>query len=484
VQLSVPAGRCQRFALALSLLVLAAVFADSAQALRATQPSGRAGCIDAAGSHGCARAPALSEVGPIAVSPNGAFLYAFNAAPPGPDALLARMLIFARNPRTGALRQLPGRRGCLENTFKPVRRQRGPCERVGGLEVPKELAISPDGRRLYATDAFDGNYLVTFALNPRTGAADKLQCLTNLRPSRCTLTKPELQEPDALIVSPDSRYVYVASQTEFPSPHTPLLDVYRAGPRGLGPQQCIAQEAVPALGCIAVPLLGDASVSGLAEAPDGSVVYAAAAGRVVALARDPTSGRLTPLSGPGDCVSDEHTPPAGCSAVALIGTDLVMGASADTLYTATQEMGTFAVAALTREGPAGGLGEPSGPAGCAAFMGLGGIPGCGPLPNWVGSLALGLPTLSPRPDVLLAGFDGGPDFGDERGRSTDSVVQITRSPLTSALEATDLRSCEPPTACPPLRGTEANLASIASSPDGRSIYLADGSGIAQLRPSP
>ena len=78
-----------------------------------------------------------------------------------------------------------------------------------------------------------------------------------------------------------------------------------------------------------------------------------------------------------------------------------MSASGDTLYTAADAGPTFAVAALTREPASGGLGE----APCAAFMGVGGIAGCGSLPGWVGSLALGLPTLSVGGDVLLAGFD-------------------------------------------------------------------------------
>ncbi len=341
--------------------------------------------------------------------------------------------------------------------------------------MPGQLAISPDGRRLYATDAFDGNYLVTFALNPRTGSMRKLQCLTSLTPSRCTLTKPELQEPDALLVSPDSRYVYVASQTEFPSPHKALLNVYRANAAGLSPQQCLSTAVPPrnTLGCTALPTLGDTSVSGLAEAPGGGIVYASSAGRILALAREPRSGRLTPLSAPDDCVSDEKTPPPGCTAVTVTGEDLVMSASGNTLYTAADDGPTFAVAALTREPASGGLAEAS----CAAFMGAGGIAGCGPLPRWVGSLALGLPTLSVGGDVLLAGFD---DSG-EGGRATDSVAQLTRSPITGALEASDLRSCEPPTTCGPLRGTGGGVATIAATPDGHSLYVADGSGIAQLR---
>lgn len=362
-----------------------------------------------------------------------------------------------------------------------MRTQRRPCQLVGGIENPDEIVISPDGRRLYATTSgVLGSYLVTFALDPRNGDARRLQCLTNVAPSSCTSTR--LQEPNTLIVSPDSRFVYVGSLTESAAGATPLLSVYRAGRHGLIAQQCLAAEVLRDLGCTVSQALGDVSVDGLAETPGGSVVYASATStgfdeRIVAFARDPTTGRLAPLSAPGDCVSDEPAPLLPCTAVALTGTDLAMSPSGSTLYAATDEVhgepGTFAVAALTPDSASGALSELPGPAGCVAFA-RAAAPGCGTLPNWAGGLEL--PTLSAPADDLLAGFD-------ESGGLADTVVQITPAAITGALVASDLRGCEP-AACYPLRGTEQESASIASSPDGRSVYVADGMGIAQLRITP
>ena len=264
-------------AVALGSLSIALGATMPAQALRAVQPRGPAGCIDAGGSDGCVRAVSLSEqssLGPTAVSPNGGFLYAVDSPLTGAsDRNHGRLLIFARNRRSGALRQLPGRRGCLENTFTRVRRQHGPCQLVGGIENPEGLTISPDGRRLYATTSgVLGSYLVTFVLDPRSGSARRLQCLTNVTPSNCAFAA--FQKPNTLMVSPDSRFVYLGSLTEQASGASPLLSVYRAGRRGLISQQCIAGATIHDRGCAVVRALGDTSVDGLAEAPGAGVVYA------------------------------------------------------------------------------------------------------------------------------------------------------------------------------------------------------------------
>src|SRR5262249_29257028 len=136
---------------AIALALFAA--APAAAGTQAVQPSGTAGCVGTEGSFGCAAAPSLGGLDPdqMVVSPNGRFAYGWGQELASSGAPRARLLVFARDPRSGALHPLRGRRGCLENSPGPVARQRGPCERVGGLEFPVSLAISPDGRHLYAS---------------------------------------------------------------------------------------------------------------------------------------------------------------------------------------------------------------------------------------------------------------------------------------------------------------------------------------------
>jgi|GEM_PF-6864274 hypothetical protein len=471
-------------AVALGLVLLGLAGAASSSALRAVQPRGAAGCIDAGGSEGCARAVSLSEgssLGPLAISPNGRFLYVVDNLNNG-SSNVGRLLVFARNRRSGALRQLPGRRGCLQNTFTPVRHQHGPCRLIGGIERPSEIAISPDGRRLYAATWGEfGSYLVTFALDSRRGDARPLQCLTNVTPSSCAAAP--LSAPYALMVSPDSRFIYIGSLSEFAVGPAPLLRVYRAAARGLIAQQCLAEAAIHDLGCTAAPMLGRGAVQGLAQAPGGGILYASSSvalgeHRIVALARDPASGQLAPLAASGDCVSNEPAPPASCLAVALTGSDLEMSPAAGTLYAAGEEVGgaggTFGVAALTRDPATGALSEPAGPAGCVVSA-RASIAGCGALPSWAERLQL--PARSPAPDVLLAGLDA-------EGAILDTIVQITREPSTGALVAGDVRGCQPAVCVSP-RGTQSTAnAAITSSPDGRSLYLADGPGLALLQVVP
>jgi hypothetical protein len=148
--------RILQTAVALLLIAAGGAYAASlAAGMPTEQPRGAAGCVDTKGSSGCARAPLLAGLEPteMAVSPNGRFVYSSQKAEliPGPRAPHSRLLVFARDLRTGALHPLPGRRGCLEDTVRPVARQRGPCERVGGIEQPFALVISPDGRHLYVS---------------------------------------------------------------------------------------------------------------------------------------------------------------------------------------------------------------------------------------------------------------------------------------------------------------------------------------------
>ena len=72
----------------------------------------------------------------VAISPDGANVYVTAA---GSDALA----VFARNRRTGALRQLPGARGCFSQF------PGGGCLVGRALNEPTSVAVSPDGEHVY-----------------------------------------------------------------------------------------------------------------------------------------------------------------------------------------------------------------------------------------------------------------------------------------------------------------------------------------------
>jgi hypothetical protein len=452
------------------------VWAAPAAGVPAGQPAGPAGCVDTEGLDRCAAAPSLAGLDPnqMAVSPNGRFVYGWQEELLfSPGAPHARLLVFARDRRTGALHPLPGRRGCLENATRPVGRQRGPCERVGGLEQPVSLVMSPDGRRLYTSargGRGGGDYLVTFVVDPREGTLHPLQCLTDEVHSHCAFAP--ITSDGHLLVTSDSRSVYVGDGLRG------AIDVYRVDAHGLVLRQCLARAPLQGQDCTIEPLLAVGGVRGLVETPDGSELYASGpvgngAERIVGLGRDQASGFLTARSEKGDCVSDEPVPPAGCTVVALTGSELSLSASGDTLYAASQDGYTrpnLSVAALTRDPGSGALSELVGPAGCVVFA-TAPSRGCGAAPRWIANYPY---TLSAPSGGLLAS-------AVERRDDAGTVVQISRSPTGGALAVNDLRECGPGV-CRRLRGADGELIGpIVISPDARSVYVADGDGIAQLR---
>jgi hypothetical protein len=263
----------------------------------------------------------------------------------------------------------------------------------------------------------------------------------------------------------------------FPS----AIYVYRAFARGLVLQQCVA--AAPLRNCTVDSLLPAAGVHGLAEIPDGSELFAAGtmgtgAERIVGLSRDQVSGLLTARSGQGDCASDEPSPPAGCAAVTLTGSVLWWSPSGDTLWAASDEGyegQSFAVAALTRDPSTGALTELPGAAGCVVFAAAASR-GCGTAPAW--EVLYPYYTLAAASGGLLA---SAVEHHEEHHYHVATVVQVSRSPTGGALVVKDLRECAPG-ACHQLRGAAGELIGpLASSPDGRSVYVAQGDGMAQLR---
>jgi hypothetical protein len=253
-----------------------------------------------------------------------------------------------------------------------------------------------------------------------------------------------------------------------------VIDVYRVGVHGLQLAQCLAARPLPGMSCTIAPLLMDGGVEGLAVSRDGSELYAAGlvgedAGRIVELARGAASGLLTVGSGSGDCVSDALSPPSACAKVALTGTQLSLSASGDVLYAASGP--ELAVAALMRDPSTGALSEVAPPAGCMEFITLP-MRGCAVAPRWSGELPH---TVSSPSDGLLVS-------AVEHHNEAATVLAVSRQPTgAGALVVNDLRACAAG-ACRRLRGAHAEQAgALAISPDGRSLYVADGDGIAQIR---
>src|SRR4051794_17833161 len=283
--MSASASSVLRRGVAPAVLALIAMFAVPAEAKLPASPAGTlkqlrgaAGCVGASSARraGCATARALKGPGPfmgsraIMASADGRNVYVASSTS---DAIA----VFKRNKRTGVLAQPAGNGGCISSGATKG------CAKAIGLDGPNSLALSPNGRNLYATSR-DSSALTAFARNPKSGALRQLTggCISGLPLPGCT-SGAALVAPDVLVSSADGRNVYVGSF------FGNAVAVFSRDPSSgsltqpTGSSGCIA-EAIS--GCTAGIALG--SPEGMAISRNGSTVYVGSAlsNAVAVLARD------------------------------------------------------------------------------------------------------------------------------------------------------------------------------------------------------
>jgi DNA-binding beta-propeller fold protein YncE len=434
-----------------ALVVLVAALAIPASALGAkpgtlAQLPGTKGCIVDASvpSKSCGKARALKGPGPfmgsraIAVSPDGRNVY---VASSGSDAIA----IFARNRKTGALTQGKGTIGCVAAPGG------GNCAPAIGLDEPNSIAISPNGKSLYATSRL-GNSVTTFNRNRKTGGLRQLPpnfpgCISGIAIPGCG-AGIALVAPDVVVVSPDGLNVYVGSffgnsvASFARNPETGAL-AQLAGSAG-----CIAEETAGCAKGIALK-----SVEGLAASGDGDSVYAATAlsNAVVTFVRNPAGGALTQASDGSGCIVDAEL--AGCaSGRELAGANAVaVSPDGDDVYATS--LFSSSVTSFNRSG-SGNLAQREGTGGCLIFLRAA---GCS-----FGRAMKAPEGLALSPDgknVYVASFATGAIAVLNRGKA-GSVAQ---KPGAAGCLATSVPGC---TRARALKG----VSSIAVSPDGRNVY--------------
>lgn len=169
------------------------------------QRAGPSGCISREGVEDCRPGRTLRGPVDLAISRDGRSVYAAASISDG-------IAILRRNRTTGALRQEAARRGCISQDGSG-----GRCTRGRALDEVWGIDLSPDGRNLYAVSS-KVNMLGAMARNRATGRLAQL-------PGRyaCFIRAGGLGCPDgrgltvavAVVVSPDGRNVYVASEDAY-----------------------------------------------------------------------------------------------------------------------------------------------------------------------------------------------------------------------------------------------------------------------------
>jgi DNA-binding beta-propeller fold protein YncE len=280
-----------------------------------TQLSGKQGCLvdpSARNKAGCGIARALAGAGPfmgsraIAVSPDGRNVY---VAASKSNAVA----VFSRDKSTGALRQLPGKAGCV------AAKGGSGCTAAIGLAGPNSVALSPDGRNLYVTSRL-ANSVVAFKRNASTGALRPIPggCVAGIPLIGC-VNGVALVGPDVVVASGDGRNVYVGSFFGNAVASFARDTASGALTQLPGSAACVA-EAIA--GCAPARALG--SPEGMAMGPGGASVIVAAAlsNSVAVLGRDTTSGALAQAGDESGCFVE--TPLPGCATgVQLAGANAV-----------------------------------------------------------------------------------------------------------------------------------------------------------------
>jgi DNA-binding beta-propeller fold protein YncE len=325
-----------------------------------TEPVGTAGCVSDDGSGPCADGHALVSPQSVAVSPDGKNVYvASGGQAVGDRSALAR---FTRNPATGAISQPAGPAGCVSEDGS------GPCADGHALRFAWSVVVSPDGKSVYATSIFY-SAVVRFNRNTTTGAitepAGAAGCVSDDGSGPCA-DGHALVSPQSVVVSPDSKTVYVASGV---SDAVARLD--RNANTG-----AISQPA-GAAGCISDTGAGpcadghglDAPVSVAASQDGKSVLFASngddALGR---LDRNTTTGAISQPAGTAGCISESGA--GECGDGHGLNGPVGVAASPDgkSVYVASQASSAVArfIRSTTR-----GIGQSGGITGCVSETGEG-----------------------------------------------------------------------------------------------------------------
>lgn len=436
-----------------ALLVLApatalgAVGGGKAKPGTLTQLRGEAGCVAdrSAKAPTCAKARGLKGPGAfmgseaIAVSPDGRNVYVASSRS---DAIAT----FRRNPRSGALTQPPGRAGCI------AAKGRGGCAKVAAFDGPNSVAVSPDGRNVYATSRASSSIAV-FRRNRSTGALAQLPasagCIAGAPIPVCAAGRA-LLGPDVVVVSPKGENIYVGS---FFGNAVAVFDrdpvsgaLTQAGDSG----GCIA-EAIS--GCALGFALG--APEGMAISGDGASLYVASAlsNAVVTLARDQSTGTLSQATDGSGCIAAGAL--AGCGAGRQIdGANAVAFNPGGDVYVTS--LFSNSVTAFARSKETGGLTQKAGTAGCLVWLRA---VGCS-----FGRALRAPEGIAVSPDganAYVAAFANSAIDVLDRGRKSGKVTQ--KAGRRGCLALRTVPGC---TRARALRG----VGSLALSPDGRYLY--------------
>jgi hypothetical protein len=415
-------------------------------------------CVTQGGAGACSAGRALEGVSGLVVTRDGRHVYAAVR-----DS--GAVAVFRRDRRTGGLRQLEGRLGCVGGAPADG------CVSGRNLAGARALVLSPDDRTLYVAGA---GGLAVLARDPATGAVRQLSgrrgCVTEAGQEGCADGRAVAT---ALWVAAgrEGRSLYLLGRSDG-------VAVFRRDPRSgavrqrVGARGCVreARTGLPLLGC--APGRGVGATRAAAITRSGRTLYVGGLdGAVTTFRRNPLSGTIVQLPGRRGCLAPRL---AGCARVrGLHGPhSLTLGPGERDLYVAVSLAvdPQSGVVLLRRDPRDGSLTQPPARSGC---VNADGSSGCGRGRGLRGAHSLELDPGG-RHAIVASEFP------------TGSIALFARAPRSGGLrQPSGPRGClnadgaEGCGVVPALRG--AHL--IVPGPGWRQIYvpLVDGNGVLALR---
>lgn len=378
----------------------------------------------------------------VAISRDGKNVYV--AASRG-DAIA----VFRRNARTGKLTQRSGTAGCI------AAKGAGGCAEARGLNGPNSVAVSADGKNVYATSLIS-DAVTTFRRKQSTGALRQARggsgCIANRAVPGCA-TGRALDGPDVVTVSPDGDNVYVGSFFG-----NAVATFARDASTGALTQPsdttgCLVNT--PTDGCATGLAL--AAPEGMAISADGDNVYVASAvsNALGVLTRNPSTGVLTQATDGTGCIV--NSPLAGCTSGTQLGGANAVAVSSDDDNVYVTSLLSNSLTTFNRAPSTGQLTQQTGTSACVIYVFA---VGCSL--GRAFSAPEGLAVSSDGASVYAAAFKSG--AVDVFNRNTDSGALIQK-PRRRGCMTRRTPDCA--------RGRAlSGVSSVAVSPDGKHLYSA------------
>jgi len=325
------------------------------------QLTGPGACVSQLVTEGiCAEARALNGPDGLAVSPDGHSVYAASSGvAPNVSGNPGSIAVFARNRATGRITQPSGAAGCVGDLDDG-------CGEARAIEGTSAVAVSPNGRHVYATGFTSGSVAV-FGRTPSgvlTQLADAGGCIGGDALEGCAVGAG-LRGAADIAITRDGTSLYVASARSNAvaafSRHSSSGQLQQLAGEAACTSEQEADEDVGEAEDLGAPIescrqgRGLIGASAVAASPDGKNVYVLARDAIAAFRRGP-GGALTQLPGLRGCLAADGRGGA-CTTVPELANGLDLAISPDGLALYVPSYYPGAIVLLRRDPATGSLGR-------------------------------------------------------------------------------------------------------------------------------